>query len=129
MALIGITPVQKRSGGGLLGKIAGGLHAAIGVGEAVGGIATGNPLMAAKGISDTAESTAGILSKEPQAPTTPLQTVSNSLDNKALQVTQAKDAVNASDISEPERLKYIQHFDETLNALNQRRKSMNQGIG
>lgn len=125
--MIPINQVQKQSGGGLFGKVLGGINSAVGVGEVVGGALTGNPQMALKGVGDASSGASALTNKGTPSSTSPLQNASNSLDNQALAVVQAKDAVNSSNIAEPDRLKYMAHFNETLNALNQRRNVT--GIG
>lgn len=125
--ITGITPVQKKSGGGLLSKItgsAGGLGGLIGggVGLLVGGPAGGKAGMSlGSTIGGAAQSAGALADKSSTTQSSQLQGAASSNPNLAtLKVANAIDAANSSMLPENERAPIVNHLTESLNVLKQR---------
>lgn len=128
-----ITPVQKQDGGGILKKLTG---SAGGIGSIVGGgigALVGGPEGAMEGfktgqsiggaIGGAAQTAGNLALKDPSASiSSTLQNANiDSPDQQMLKLADAKDALNSSSVSEPDRVSLNQHLTTALDALNQRR--------
>lgn len=132
-----IAPVQKKQGGGLFGKIFGGIASAVKIIPGIGEIADiGKKTVdtvdkASKigdfvgGVAGAGQAVSGMVNPAKSGQSSALQTFQSDPDQLALKVMDAQKAANNSAIPEPDRLQLNQTYNQTLAALRARK---NQGI-
>lgn len=123
MGLSQISPIQKKSGGGMWGKIAGGILTAAGTVAApmTGGASLAAGLAAAGALTSLGSS---VIDPEKVSQSSALQSVANTPDSQALKLGEAKKALNSSTLPEQDRLVMNNHLSTALDTINQRRRSV-----